>query len=128
MDIFTSRGHKKSYYESLSIINKKNNNLKAASYLLSADKYLWRISKNHLSTNDIDFENIDSTHLTANGYLYYNAAKDLMTGSKKIGLDDLADKGAISCYSMKVIMTALSIIRKNPFEKCITKGDDDTND
>lgn len=83
--------------------------LLAALYLLTADKNLWNQVKDHISLRRMYVEDMRPKNLTGTSYVYFAAAKDIMSGTRNIQLMEIADPALLSMKSYMILCTALAI-------------------
>ena len=83
--------------------------LLAALYLLTADKNLWNKVKDHISLRRVYVEDMRPKNLTGTSYVYFAAAKDILSGSHTIQLMEIADPALLSMKSYMILCTALAI-------------------
>ena len=69
--------------------------LLAALYLLTADKNLWNKVKDHISLRRVYVEDMRPKNLTGTSYVYFAAAKDILSGSHTIQLMEIADRKSV---------------------------------
>ena len=83
--------------------------LLAALYLLTADGNLWNQVKDHISLRRVYVEDMRPKNLTGTSYVYFAAAKDILSGSHTIQLMEIADPALLSMKSYMLLCTALAI-------------------
>ena len=83
--------------------------LLAALYLLTADRNLWSQVKDHISLRRVYVEDMRPKNLTGTSYVYFAAAKDILTGTRNIQLMEIADPALLSMKSYMILCTALAI-------------------
>ena len=83
--------------------------LLAALYLLTADRNLWSQVKDHISLRRVYVEDMRPKNLTGTSYVYFAAAKDIMSGTRNIQLMEIADPALLSMKSYMILCTALAI-------------------
>ena len=83
--------------------------LLAALYLLTADRNLWSQVKDHISLRRMYVEDMRPKNLTGTSYVYFAAAKDILTGTRNIQLMEIADPALLSMKSYMILCTALAI-------------------
>lgn len=110
MNYYSPR-HKNEFGKVAEHLNKDNNKLISAVYLLSADTQLWRKVKNHVSHNSIDFGGLTVGTISESAYTLLCCAKDLYLGTKHITIADLADEDLISSKLFGIICNAMAIRR-----------------
>ncbi len=108
---YRNKKHKEIFEEMIREADENNLASLSALYLLTADYSLWRIMRNHISKNKIDFRDVKLNGISEGGYTLYCAAKDLYLGTKHITVCDLADKELISQKMFGLICNAMAIRR-----------------
>lgn len=83
----------------------------AAVFLLSADKFLWTRSQSALTGHSVDFENIDLTGISTDGYALSKAAKSVYNGSADISLNELCDIDLIGESAFQTIFSGALLLR-----------------
>ena len=83
--------------------------LLAALYLLTADRNLWSQVKDHISLRRVYVEDMRPKNLTGTSYVYFAAAKDILSGTRNIQLMEIADPALLSMKSYMILCTALAI-------------------
>ena len=83
--------------------------LLAALYLLTADGNLWNQVRDHISLRRVYVEDMRPKNLTGTSYVYFAAAKDILTGSRNIQLMEITDPALLSMKSYMILCTALAI-------------------
>ena len=83
--------------------------LLAALYLLTADRNLWNQVRDHISLRRVYVEDMRPKNLTGTSYVYFAAAKDILTGTRNIQLMEIADPALLSMKSYMILCTALAI-------------------
>ena len=83
--------------------------LLAALYLLTADRNLWNQVRDHISLRRVYVEDMRPKNLTGTSYVYFAAAKDIMSGTRNIQLMEIADPALLSMKSYMILCTALAI-------------------
>ena len=83
--------------------------LMAALYLLTADRNLWSQVRDHISLRRVYVEDMRPKNLTGTSYVYFAAAKDILSGSHTIQLMEIADPALLSMKSYLILCTALAI-------------------
>lgn len=108
---YRNKKHKEIFEEMIREADENNLASLSALYLLTADYSLWKIMRNHISKNKIDFRDVKLNGISEGGYTLYCAAKDLYLGTKHITVCDLADKELISQKMFGLICNAMAIRR-----------------
>ena len=83
--------------------------LLAALYLLTADRNLWSQVKDRISLRRVYVEDMRPKNLTGTSYVYFAAAKDILSGTRNIQLMEIADPALLSMKSYMILCTALAI-------------------
>ena len=83
--------------------------LLAALYLLTADRNLWSQVKDHINLRRMYVEDMRPKNLTGTSYVYFAAAKDILSGSHTVQLTEIADPALLSMKSYLILCTALAI-------------------
>ena len=83
--------------------------LLAALYLLTADRNLWDQVKDQISLRRVYVDEMRPKNLTGTSYVYFAAAKDILSGSHTIQLMEIADPALLSMKSYLILCTALAI-------------------
>ena len=83
--------------------------LLAALYLLTADRNLWSQVRDHISLRRMYVEDMRPKNLTGTSYVYFAAAKDIMSGTRNIQLMEITDPALLSMKSYMILCTALAI-------------------
>ena len=83
--------------------------LLAALYLFTADGNLWNQVKDHISLRRMYVEDMRPKNLTGTSYVYFAAAKDILSGTRNIQLMEIADPALLSMKSYMILCTALAI-------------------
>ena len=83
--------------------------LLAALYLLTADRNLWNHVRDHISLRRVYVEDMRPKNLTGTSYVYFAAAKDILSGTRNIQLMEIADPALLSMKSYMILCTALAI-------------------
>ena len=83
--------------------------LMAALYLLTADGNLWNQVRDQISLRRVYVDDMRPKNLTGTSYVYFSAAKDILTGSRNIQLMEITDPALLSMKSYMILCTALAI-------------------
>ena len=81
----------------------------AALYLLTADGNLWNQVRDQVTIRKICVDEMRPKNLSGTGYVFFSAAKDILTGSRNIQLTEIADPALLSMQSYMILCTALAI-------------------
>lgn len=107
--IYRGQLHKEIFERELTIHPMADNRCCSALYLLTADIGLWKQAEDHVSGHDIHIAAMHPTGLSGSAYVFFTAAKDILTGSRNVSVTDLADGSVISPQNFLVVTTALAI-------------------
>ena len=83
--------------------------LLAGLYLLTADGNLWNQVKDQISLRRVYVDEMRPKNLTGASYVYFAAAKDILSGTRNIQLMEIADPALLSMKSYMILCTALAI-------------------
>ena len=83
--------------------------LLAALYLLTADRNLWSQVKDHISLRRVYVDDMRPKNLTGTSYVFFAAAKDILSGSHTVQLTEIADPALLPMKSYLILCTALAI-------------------
>ena len=83
--------------------------LLAALYLLTADRNLWSQVRDHISLRRVYVDEMRPKNLTGTSYVFFAAAKDILSGTRNIQLMEIADPALLSMKSYLILCTALAI-------------------
>ncbi len=92
--IYRDNRHQRTFEKELTLHPKTaNRKLLAALYLLTADGNLWTQARDQVTIRKICVDEMRSKNLSGTGYVFFSAAKDILTGSRNIQLKITARKG-----------------------------------
>ena len=108
--IYYSDRHRHTFEKEISI---RPNNISrkalAALYLLTADGSLWNQVRDQVAIRKIYGTEMRPKKLTGTSYVFFSAARDILTGSRNIQLMEIADPSLLSIQSYMILCTALAI-------------------
>ena len=81
----------------------------AALYLLTADGGLWNQVWDQVTIRKIYIDEMHPKNLNGTSYVFFSAARDILTGSRNINLVEIADPALLSMGAYMVLCTALAI-------------------
>ena len=81
----------------------------SAVYLLTADVNLWKQVGDQVALRKIYVTEMHPYSLTGTSYVFFSAAKDILTGSRNIQLMEIADPALLSLDDYMILCTALAI-------------------
>ncbi|MCM1167270.1 MAG: hypothetical protein NC401_14780 [Ruminococcus sp.] len=83
----------------------------AAVFLLSADKLLWERSGCAFARYAVNFDLIDLSGISTDGYALYKAARTVYNGSADVLLSELCDWTLIDDPTMLTIFSGVMLVR-----------------
>lgn len=83
----------------------------AAVFLLSADKFLWKRSASALTGYSINFDSINLSGISTEGYALFTAAKGIYRGGVDISLNELCDRSLIDNEVLMTIFAGAMLLR-----------------
>lgn len=108
---FRKEKHRLAFEAAISKLDRKNNALMSAVYLLTADRALWNQTGRYVVRNGIAFESFKGSSCTPNGYTLFCCAKDLYSGTKHLTIADLADTELVPPGIFELVCSAMAIRR-----------------
>ena len=108
---YRSEKHRIAFTDAVQKLNRKNDALMAALYLLTADHRLWLVAKRNVQRNEIDLTAVKIPHCSEDTYTLLCAAKDLYLGTKHLTVGDLADSTVVPPKTFALICNAMAIRR-----------------
>ena len=108
--IYRDDRHRHTFEKEISI---RPNNISrkalAALYLLTADGSLWTQVRDHVGLRQVYVDLMHPKNLNGTSYVFFSAARDILTGSRNIQLMEIADPSLLSLQSYMILCTALAI-------------------
>lgn len=83
----------------------------AAVFLLSADKFLWKRSASALTGYSVNFDSINLSGISTEGYALFTAAKGIYRGGVDISLNELCDRNLIDDAVLMTIFAGVMLLR-----------------
>lgn len=93
---FKNEKHKEEFTQAIKHIDKEDKTMLSVLYLLTADKSLWRKTKNYMRSGYIALNRVRIRRISEDGYTLFCCAKDMLYGTEHMTPNDLADKDLIS--------------------------------
>ena len=87
------------------------NEFVAAVFLLSADEFLWKRSRRAMTGYSINFNSLDLTGISTEGYALFMAAKAVYCGGADISLNELCDVNLIDNSTVTTIFMGVLLSR-----------------
>lgn len=106
---FRGNEHKRLYEQERSYHVGADQDFCAVLYLLTADSHLWRQVEDQVSTHDVRIGKMYPQGLSAAAYLFFKAAKEIVTGNGGLTVSDISDRSSVSLTSFRVLCTALAM-------------------
>ena len=107
--------HKKIFEKQIATYKKDryllSNRFVAALFILTANSFLWSVSRKHIKPNVIDFSQIDVKGIETDSYLLLKVAKDLYLKQHKVSASELADKSLTRDHIFHIIVAGILIVR-----------------
>lgn len=112
---FKSALHRKTFTEFISA-NVRNPYLSryeyiAAVFLLSADKFLWKRSRNALTAYSVNFDHLNLSGISTDGYALFTAAKAIYHGAADISINELCDTDLVDDATVMTIFAGIMLVR-----------------
>ncbi len=108
---FKNEKHKEEFTQAIKHIDKEDKTMLSVLYLLTADKSLWRKTKNYMRSGYIALNRVRIRRISEDGYTLFCCAKDMLYGTEHMTPNDLADKDLISSRVFNIICNAMIIKR-----------------
>lgn len=108
--IYRDERHQRTFEKELTLHPETaNRKLLAALYLLTSDGSLWNQVRDQVTIRKIYVEEMRPKNLNGTSYVYFAAAKDILSGTRNIQLMEIADPALLSMKSYMILCTALAI-------------------
>ena len=109
--MYNNKRHQEIFEKAIIKKNKNNYALLAVIYLFSSDNALWKVTKDHVKKNSIEFENIKLNAIYSKGYILYCVAKDLYLKTGHVTISDITNRSLVEPKLYEVICNAMAIRR-----------------
>ena len=83
----------------------------AAVFLLSADKFLWKRSRNALTAYSVNFDHLNLSGISTEGYALFTVAKAIYHGDAGISMNELCDDDLIDDSTVATIFAGIMLFR-----------------
>ncbi len=83
----------------------------AAVFLLSADNVLWKKSQSALTSYSVDFNKINLSGISTEGYALFKTAKSIYLDKSEISFNELCDCELIDESTVKTIFAGVLVFR-----------------
>lgn len=108
---FLNEGHRQRWEDVRYICYRMSDRNKAALFLLTAYRDLWRRVRWKFDDNGIDFQSVKIAGIESDLYSVYQAAKAIATDSKNITFADLASPDLVTDEAFRLIICALLLAK-----------------
>lgn len=109
--MYNSKRHQEIFEKAIIKKNESNYALIAVIYLFTSDNELWKVTKDHVKKNTIEFENIKLNAIYSKGYILYCVAKDLYLKTGHVTISDITNKHLVDPKLYEVICNGMAIRR-----------------
>lgn len=109
--MYNSKRHQEIFEKAIIKKNENNYALLAVIYLFTSDNELWKVTKDHVKKNKIEFENIKLNAIYSKGYILYCVAKDLYLKTGHVTISDITNKHLVDPKLYEVICNGMAIRR-----------------
>lgn len=83
----------------------------AAVFLLSADKFLWKRSRNALTAYSVNFDHLNLSGISTESYALFTAAKAIYHGDADISINELCDTDLVDDATVMTIFAGIMLVR-----------------
>lgn len=113
--MFRNTTHQKAFEKQINLYQKHSyvlsNKFIAVVFILTADPFIWKASKNLIKPNIIDFPSINIRGIETDSYMLFKVAKEIYYKHRQVSVSELADKTLTKEYIFKTTINALIIAR-----------------
>jgi hypothetical protein len=113
--MFTGKRHKDRFLNEITLLKQPNlyfnRKFLSALYLLTSDEFLWNVSKNYISYNQINFNLVNIKGISVSSHQLWQFAKSIMANDE-ILINDLISRELYNDKNFKIIIDAIKIARK----------------
>lgn len=109
--MYNSKRHQEIFEKAIIKKNESNYALIAVIYLFTSDNELWKVTKDHVKKNTIEFDKIKLNAIYSKGYILYCVAKDLYLKTGRVTISDITNKHLVDPKLYEIICNAMSIRR-----------------
>ena len=109
--MYNNKRHQEIFEKAIIKKNENNYALLAVIYLFTADNELWKVTKDHVKKNKIEFENIKLNAIYTKGYILYCVAKDLYLKTGHVTISDITNKHLVDPKLYEIICNGMAIRR-----------------
>lgn len=83
----------------------------AAVFLLSSDKFLWKRSRNALTAYSVNFDHLNLSGISTEGYALFTVAKAIYHGDAGISMNELCDDDLIDDSTVATFFAGIMLFR-----------------
>ena len=109
--MYNNKRHQEIFEKAIIKKNENNYPLLAAIYLFTSDNELWKVTKDHVKKNKIEFDEIKLNAIYSKGYILYCVAKDLYLGTGHVTISDITNKHLVAPKLYEILCNAMAIRR-----------------
>ncbi len=109
--MYNSKRHQEIFEKAIIKKNESNYPLLAVIYLFTADNELWKVTKNHVKKNKIEFDKIKLNAIYTKGYILYCVAKDLYLGTGHVTVSDITNRYLVDPKLYEILCNGMAIRR-----------------
>lgn len=109
--MYNGKRHQEIFEKAIIKKNENNYALLAVIYLFTADNELWKVTKDHVKKNKIEFDEIKLNAIYTKGYILYCVAKDLYLKTGHVTISDITNKHLVDPKLYEVICNGMAIRR-----------------
>ena len=116
--MYNNKRHQQIFEKAIIKKNENNYALLAVIYLFASDNELWKVTKDHVKKNKIEFENIKLKAIYSKGYILYCVAKDLYLRTGHVTISDITNKHLVAPKLYEVICNGMATRRFRRNVRC----------
>lgn len=109
--MYNNKRHREIFEKAIIKKNENNYALIAVIYLFTSDNELWKVTKDHVKKNTIEFDKIKLNAIYSKGYILYCVAKDLYLKTGHVTISDITNKHLVDPKLYEVICSGMAIRR-----------------
>lgn len=109
--MYNNKRHQEIFEKAIIKKNENNYALLAVIYLFTSDNELWKVTKDYVKKNKIEFENIKLNAIYSKGYILYCVAKDLYLKTGHVTISDITNTHLVDPKLYEILCNGMSIRR-----------------
>ena len=94
--------------------------------LFASDNELWKVTKDHVKKNTIEFDKIKLNAIYTKGYILYCVAKDLYLGTGHVTVSDITNRHLVDPKLYEILCNGMAIRRFGRNAWCWREVDKDS--